>query len=495
VVDPQRVRRQDNDRLRRESQRLERENASLRRENEGLKRTVEAQRKELARMRGKLLKSNRRRKRQAAPFSKGEPKKKPKRPGRKPGKGYGTKARRPIPGHVDEVIPVGLPSRCPHCQAASVAYQKTASQYQEEIPKVQTFVRRFDIDMGHCLECGRSVRGRHPLQTSEALGAAGVTVGPEALGLAAHLNKVLGVSYGKVQHFLHHTFSLDISRGGISQGFDRMANRLMPTYEASVRHIQCSPIVCPDETGWRVGGRSAWLWVFVTPKLTVYRIMGGRSYEDACAVLGAEYSGTIVRDGWAPYRSFEHATHQTCVGGHLIRRCKELLEVAQRGAARVPHAVLRILHRALAMRDRWLLQPPSDHGRAVHVGRITAEMDRLLTWRPKDEENRKLLKHLRNERDALFTFLRNPSVPASNYWAEQAIRPAVVTRKVWGGNRTPSGAVTQSVLQSFFRSCRQQQVNPTTIISDILRSPTPIVAPFPCFAEGPRAARPPTVGM
>jgi len=119
-------------------------------------------------------------------------------------------------------------------------------------------------------------------------------------------------------------------------------------------------------------------------------------------------------------------------------------------------------------------------------------MDRLLAWRPKDDENRKLLKHLRNERSALFTFLRDNAVPASNYWAEQAIRPAVVTRKVWGGNRTASGAVTQSVLLSYHRSCRQQHLEPGSILADLLRSPVPIVAPLPCFSSGPLAARPPT---
>ena len=43
---------------------------------------------------------------------------------------------------------------------------------------------------------------------------------------------------------------------------------------------------------------------------------------------------------------------------------------------------------------------------------------------------------------AIFTFLWDPSVDATNWRAEQAIRPAVVTRKVCGGNRTRKGADT-----------------------------------------------------
>jgi transposase len=244
-------------------------------------------------------------------------------------------------------------------------------------------------------------------------------------------------------------------------------------------------VAAGDETGWKVGGDLAWLWVTVTPKVTVYRIMEGRGFEEACTLLGAGFNGTLVRDGWAPYRGFGLATHQTCIGGHLIRRCKENLETAQAGTARLPHALLRIFQRALRLRDHWIEHPPTPHGRATHVGIITADMDRLLDWTPTDEENRKLVKHLLNERDALFTFLKDPSVPASNHWAEQAIRPAVVTRKIWGGNRTWRGAETQWILATTFRTCEQQGVDSEPIIAEVLRSRLPRLASLPSLASGP----------
>ena len=55
---------------------------------------------------------------------------------------------------------------------------RVASQYQEELPVVRPVVRRFDIEVGHCSQCQRRVQGRHVLQTSDALGAAGVQLGP-----------------------------------------------------------------------------------------------------------------------------------------------------------------------------------------------------------------------------------------------------------------------------------------------------------------------------
>jgi hypothetical protein len=70
----------------------------------------------------------------------------------------------------------------------------------------------------------------------------------------------------------------------------------------------------PDESGWRENGASRWLWVFVTPDMTVYRITRGRAFDDATRVLPAHYDGTITRDGWVAYRGYTRARHQSCLG-------------------------------------------------------------------------------------------------------------------------------------------------------------------------------------
>jgi len=87
-----------------------------------------------------------------------------------------------------------------------------------------------------------------------------------------------------------------------------------------------------------------------------------------------------------------------------------------------------------------------------------------------------LRQHLQTERAALFTCLTRPDVAATNWQAEQAIRPAVVTRKVCGGNRTPSGAATQQVLASVLRTVHQQQRDPLALLVALQRSPAPVVA-------------------
>ena len=61
-----------------------------------------------------------------------------------------------------------------------------------------------------------------------------------------------------------------------------------------------------------------------------------------------------------------------------------------------------------------------------------------------------------------FWFLIHPRIDATNWRAEQAIRPAVVNRKVWGGNpacpgrRTWVGAAAQAVLMSLLAALEQR---------------------------------------
>lgn len=73
----------------------------------------------------------------------------------------------------------------------------------------------------------------------------------------------------------------------------------------------------------------------------------------------------------------------------------------------------------------------------------------------------------------MFTFLYCPGLDATNYRAEQAIRPMVVARKVWGGNRTERGAHAQSVLVSILQTCRQQLRPATAFLEQLLHLPKP----------------------
>ena len=256
-------------------------------------------------------------------------------------------ACRPIPSRVDEQIPVPLPERCPHCGGSGVEPESCEAQYQEEIVR-RTVVRRFDIAVGRCRGCARQVQGRHPLQTSDAVGVGAVQLGPEALTLAAILNKQMGLSLGHTRQVLSYGFGLEVSRGGLYRALARMAGRAEPTYDGLVETARQAPVNGMDETGWKVGGRLQWLHVAVSAQVTVYAILPGRGYEQSVTILGAEYDGFLIHDGWAPYYRFRSAFHQSCLA-HLLKRCREMAQIASPAAAAFPLAVEDLLRTSLAV--------------------------------------------------------------------------------------------------------------------------------------------------
>jgi transposase len=406
-------------------------------------------------------------KRQAAPFSKGEPKANPRKPGRKSGRRHGRHAHRAPPpaDQIDEVHEARLPDSCPDC-GGPLEFIEVKRQYQTEVPR-KPIVRQFDVDIGCCCNCGRRVQGRHPLQTSDALGAAASQLGPEAQAAVVELNKDTGLSHGKVSHVFASLFGIMVSRGAVARIILRAARRLEPTHAAIVESMAAQWLVSPDETGWRIGGRRAWLHVLVAPLVTCYRIAFSRGFDVPQSILGADYDGHLIHDGWAPYDQFEQATHQQCLA-HLLSRCNRLLEVATRGAVRFPRQVKKLLQDALELRDRFFEGQVSDHGLAVATGRLESRLARLLRWPRSNAANERFAAHLENHQDQLLTFLQVPGLDATNWRAEQALRPAVVNRKVWGGNRTRAGAGAQSILMSVLRTCRQQQRDSLEFISQAL---------------------------
>ena len=437
-------------------------------ENERLRKEIERLKQETERLRRKLEAALRASKRQAAPHSRGNPKAEPKRPGRKPGRRYGRQSCRPIPKHVDERIAVPLPERCPHC-GGGVEPESCEAQHQEEIVR-RTIVRRFDIAVGRCRNCQRRVQGRHRLQTSDAVGVGSVQLGPEALTLAAILNKQMGLSLGHTRQVLSYGFGLEVSRGGLYRALARMAGRAEPTYDGLVEAARQAPVNGMDETGWKVGGRLQWLHVAVSAQVTVYAILPGRGYEQSVMILGAAYDGFLIHDGWAPYYRFQFAFHQSCLA-HLLKRCREMAQIASPAALAFLQAVEHLLQTSLELRDRYEQGEISERGLSIATGKLAAQLDRMLETRRRNPANRRLARHLEHELLWLFTFLHCPGLDATNNAAERAIRGMVIARKVWGGSRTWEGAHTHHILASLLRTCGQQGKDAFTRCVRLLRAP------------------------
>jgi transposase len=437
------------------------------RENDQLKKRVAALEAQVADLLTRLGEKERAGKRQASPFAKGPPKNRPQRPGRKAGPQHGPHAHRPAPAPetIDETLEAPLPDACPHCGGPLHEDNDVDEQFQTDIP-AQPVRRQFRIHKGHCQTCGRRVRGRHPLQTSDAIGAAQSQLGPNAQASIVYLNKRSGLSYGKIADYFQQANGIVLHPSTATRIVLRVADQLQPTYQEIQKSIENSKVITPDETGWRQGGRPVWLHAWVGEQATCYVIDPHRSADALEQVIGLDYSGTLVHDGAASYDRFGEAMHQGCVA-HVLRRAHHL-EQAQIGQARsFPRQVIALLQEALGLRaDYRQGRRSADELCAAYAGYC----DRLyrLTERPRSNEaNETFAAHLHRYGASWFVFLLEPdAIPATNYQAEQALRTPIVNRKVFGGNRTDAGCRAQEATSSTIQTCKQQQRSAFAFLRD-----------------------------
>jgi len=416
--------------------------------------------KRIAELEDLLNRNQRGGKRQAAPFSKGFPKSDPKKPGRKSGDGYGTPPvfrAMPEPAPADQVIDVPPPAACPHCGDAAAVIESIDEQVQRDI-EVRTVVRRFKIPVARCACCGRRRRGLSPLQTSAATGCCASQIGPMARSAMVFMNKTLGVSIGKIADLFGTLWGLEVTPGGVNHTIQSIGRRCQTDYQSIIDAVRKAKHVTGDETGWRIGGLGAWLHAAATPDVCAYLIDTARGADATDQLIGANFSGTLVHDGWKPYDRYARATHQQC-NTHLLRRCNEMIEAATPGAARFPAAIKSILQRGLLLRDQRDAGERSLRSTRIHATKLAGRVSALCKPTKRNRANERLAAFLYRHARHRFTYLRDTGVDATNWRGEHAMRYAVVNRKVWGGNRTRRGADVQAILMSVLRTLKLRGVD------------------------------------
>jgi transposase len=424
-------------------------------------REIDELKKRVADLEKRLDEKERAGKRQAGPFSKGPPKEHPKKPGRKTGNKHGRHAHRPPPPSeaIDETLDAPLPEACPHCGGELHEDDDLDEQFQTDIP-TQPVRRQFRIHKGCCKNCGRRVRGRHPLQTSDATGAAQSQLGPNAQAGIVYLNKRSGMSYGKIADYFKEANGIDLKPSTATRIVLRAADKLQSTYQEIKDSIKNSEVIIPDETGWRNGGRSVWLHGWVGDQATCYVIDPHRSADALEKVIGLDYSGSLVHDGAATYDRFLEAVHQGCVG-HPLRRAHDLEQRQSGRARRFPRQVIDLIQEALGFRADYRKGVLSREDLFDTYEDFCDRMRRLTEQPRLNEANDIFAGHLYRYSQTWFVFLLDPDhIPATNHQAEQALRTPIVNRKVFGGNRTDAGCQAQAITSSTIQTCKQQKRSP-----------------------------------
>lgn len=382
-----------------------------------------------------------------------------RKPGARPGH---VGRRRAVPDRVDEYQDHRL-ELCPQCQGTLTHCGDTRTRYTEDIPAdITPVVTQHTIHRDWCPQCQKRVEPKLP----DVL--PGAMLGNRILVLSAWLHYALGNTLSQIVDVFNHHLQMKITPGGLIQMWYRLQAALYEWYQQLQAEAQNSAVLHADETGWRVDGKTHWLWCFSNSDTTYYLIDRCRGSPALARFFTQEFAGTLVSDFWGAYNKIACAQRQTCLV-HLLRDLEFVEQYKRPGPNWAPFAkkLRRLLGDAIRLWKRNAV-PVAEY--ASRRARIDLRLQELLTETWDDPQAKRLIKRLRRHQNDLFTFLDHDDVPFENNHAERAIRPAVIIRKNSYNNRSQRGADTQAVLMSIYRTLKQRGHDPLKTVVQALRT-------------------------
>lgn len=371
--------------------------------------------------------------------------------------------RRPTPPRIDRREEHTL-SNCPKCHGPVTRCRSGHTRIIEDIPRdIAPEATEHTIHRYWCSHCRATVAPTVP----DAL--PGSQIGLRVLVLSAWLHYLLGTTLSQIVDVFNFHLQFKLSSGGLIQMWHRLREILFDWYLEIHAQALDSAVLHADETGWRVNGKTHWLWCFTSTDVTYYMIDRRRGSPVLKRMFTREFAGTLVSDFWGAYNAVVSARKQKCLP-HLLRDLKRTQHYHKpEGDWPTFSKQLKRLIRdsiRLSKRRREL----TEKSFASRRRRLETRLRALLEQPWKERHSRRLVKRLRRHAGELFTFLDHPEVPHDNNHAERQIRPAVIARKNSYANASEEGAETQAVLMSVFRTLKQRGHNPVSAVIDGARA-------------------------
>jgi len=325
---------------------------------------------------------------------------------RKPGRKKGHPGVcRPIPARIDQIVEHQL-TECPICHNPLGEPCGKHSQIVEDIPPVQPTVTQHVIYEYDCSPCGTKVKA--PM--TEALPKA--TLGLRLTLLSAYLHYALGMTTRNICTWLRTFCQFQVTPGGLVLNWQRLAEILTPIYDGLEKAARLSAVLNIDESGWRIAGRTAWIWCFTSLTLAYYVLTPSRAAPVVKKVLGSLFKGILVTDFYGAYNRIKAFAKQKCVV-HLLREIKQVsLRNHSREWMRFARRLKRLMREALKLViDRGKLEETTYDRRVANLHLRLAD---IFGASYRDQDCDRLAKRLAKYSEELFVFLLHPEVPADN---------------------------------------------------------------------------------
>jgi hypothetical protein len=307
--------------------------------------------------------------------------------------------------------------------------------------------------------------------------------GIEIILILAFLHYWIGVSLDHACQIMNFFTGLPLPKSQAESLLAQLAKDWNEQYDTIAELIALQMIVYIDETGWKVGDKSCYTWVFSTAMHVLYRCGVSRKKEEAAEVLGENFPGIGVTDDYAAYKSM-FSQHQLC-WAHLIRKAIKLAlqHPDQQEYAHFLDQLCAIYDDAKRLRDAHAVQTADETpaGRAScsnELNSLVADLQaRIKTLCDRHEETIVkpdvktdqdnpsvvstakhvetfilLQRELMNNLDCLFVFVEHPAVEPTNNRSERNVRREAEIRKGARTNKTAVGAKRRSIIVTVLAS-------------------------------------------
>jgi len=368
-------------------------------------------------------------------------------------------------GHEPEWRSVPDPDReikvtcecCPECGGEFDESAGVCPRLVEEIPDPQPpEVTQYNRHRYECHSCGTETVASHPDCPDE--GQFGVNVIAQAT-LSGYEHRL---PYRKIADRFEQLHGLEFTGASAWHATERASRAGRCEYERIRRQIQEAEVVHVDETGVKRDGEQAWIWTFRTENHTLYAVRESRGSDVPEEVLGEDFTGTVVCDGWTAYPAFSDNL-QRC-WAHILREAEDAARKQEEGKAiyrslkQLYVALQSRLESDLTVRERAELQRVAQR-----------ELESLIERSVSDGPVATLLGKIEGGLDHWLTFVGEPAVSPTNNAAENALREPVVLRKIIGTLRNDRGMFVHETIVSLLATWSQQGRNPYDELKRVVR--------------------------
>lgn len=265
-----------------------------------------------------------------------------------------------------------------------------------------------------------------------------------------NITDVLSISHG-----------LAISKSDVSNILSQAKKYLNSRYEKLIKEVRLGHIMYNDETGWLVGGKSAWMWIMTNDKTTVYFAAEsrGRGIMEELYGTSKAYS---MHDGLASYLKAVPKNKSLYCWAHLLRFAYE--ETFEAKIYSVEYYFRKKLVDIYRLKDESF-----EISKDKLFILLKTEIDKLINQRSKLNSINKIQRRLVEQRDGLIRALIE-SPDGTNNLAERELRPMVINKRISNGSNTFSGMETTAILGSIIQTLSKNEENLLPTLKNYLQT-------------------------